>query len=210
MRLWALTSQVVPFLTLPPFKCAFQSSFLFEYYLFSNTPLSSHLLNSAPLSPSMSSLQDILFFHLCRSPIIMRPLWKLFSSSIWAGCLLQWNHILRNPCISHHLQNLPFRSVSHYNETILRNLCISQPFIWAGRTLQQDHFEKSLCFSLGQVAQYNKTTLKNLCIFYHFEKSTHFSSLWKICEFFTWAGHLLQQDQFEKSLYFSQPSKLFI
>jgi len=99
-------------------------------------------------------------FHLGRSPIIIRPLWKLFSSSIWASYPLQF---LRNPCISHHLQNLPFGLVTHYNETILRNLRVSHHFkkslyfsslwkifmffTWACRPLQQNHFEKSLYFS---------------------------------------------------------------
>jgi hypothetical protein len=58
--------------------------------------LSSRLLNSVPSSPIMSSLQNILvyliLFHLGMSPITIRPLRKLYSSSIWAGCPLQWNH----------------------------------------------------------------------------------------------------------------------
>jgi len=61
--------------------------------------------------------------------------------------------VFRNPHISHHLQKI---------------------FTWAGRPLQQDHFEKSLYFSL----------------------------LKKLFSFFTWAGRPLQQDHFEKSSYF--------
>jgi hypothetical protein len=51
--------------------------------------------------------------------------------------------------------------------------------------------------SPGKVAHYNKTTLKNLCIFHHFEKSSQPSKP------FIWAGRPLQQDHFEKYVYFS-------
>jgi len=56
-----------------------------------------------------------------------------------------------------------------------KSLYFSKPFIWAGRPLQQDHFEKSL----------------------------YFSPLEKKTVFFTRAGRPLQQDHFEKSLHFS-------
>jgi hypothetical protein len=52
--------------------------------------------------------------------------------------------------------------------------------------------------------------LKNLCIFHHFEKSLHFSPLWKIFMLFTWAGCPLQQDHFKKFLYFSPLWKISV
>jgi len=54
--LWALIYRVVRFLTIPPFKCVFQSSSPFGSHPFLNAPLSSYLLNSTPSSPIMSSL----------------------------------------------------------------------------------------------------------------------------------------------------------
>ena len=98
VRLWALTSQVVRFLTLPPFECAFQPSFPFESYLFLNAPLSFHLLNSA------------LWTLSCR-------LFKTFYFT-WVGHLSQ-SDFFEN---SFHLLS---RLVAHYNETTLRNPCIS-------------------------------------------------------------------------------------
>ena len=98
------------------------------------------------------------------------------SSIFWVGYLLQWNHSLKNPCISHHLQNLSF----------LGRLPITvKPFYIKPFWEILAFLTPSKLFSSGQVAHYNKTTLKNLCIFHHFEKSLHFSTLWKISAFFT-------------------------
>ena len=133
-------------------------------------------------------------FHLGRSPIIIRPLWKLFSSSIWAGCPLQWNHLLRNPCISHHLQNLPFGLVAHYNETIFE---------------KSAHFSPPpKCFHLGRSPIITRPLWK-ISAFSPLWKISAFSPLWKIFVFFTWTGRPLQQDHFEKSSHFSSLWKIF-
>ena len=65
--------------------------------------------------------------------------------------------ILRNSCISHHLQNLLSGQVAHYNKITLKNLCIFH------------HFEKSL---------------QNLCIFHLGRSPITTRPLWKIFVFF--------------------------
>ena len=141
------------------------------------------------------------------------------KSSIWAGCPLQWNHFekslhfaplwkifvffttLKNLRVFH-LSRSPITTRSLWKNftffTTLKNLCIFH------------NFEKSSCFSPGQVPHYNKITLKKFYIFYNVEKSLHFSQLWKIFVFFTWAGPPLQQDHFEKSSYFSSLWKISV
>ena len=176
--LWALIPWIVCFLTLPPSECAFQPSLPFKSYLFSKAHMSSCLLNNVPLSPIMSSLQEF-FFHMGRSPITIRPFWKFFSSFIWAGCPLQWNH---------------FEKSSYFSS--LWKTC-------AGRPLQQDHFEKSLYFSpfwknLRKIfafftwvgAHYNKTISKN---FFNF----------------LWVGHPWQFDHFKISEFAKEKSSSF-
>ena len=175
------------FLTLPPIECAFQPSFPWGPISFQTLiwALISCIVHHRVLS--CCPFKTFHCFHLGKSPITIRPLWKLFSSSIWAGCPLQFNHLLRNPCISHHLQNLPFRSVAHYNETILKNPRISHHlkiFYLGWLPITMKPFWEIFAFL---------TTSKNLCIFHHGEKSCVFHPgrslittrpLWKISVFF--------------------------
>jgi len=103
-----------------------------------------------------------------RSPITMRPLWEIFLFFTSTGHPLQWDHFEKS------LYFLPGQ-VSHYNETILKNICIFH------LDIQWDHFEKSLHFSSGQVTHYNETIWKNLCILHlggHPWQFDQFKNLW--------------------------------
>jgi hypothetical protein len=126
------------------------------------------------ISVFVISLKNLRVFQMGRSPITIRPLWKI---SVFFTTL-------KNLCFSS-------GQVAHYNKTTLKNLyTIFVFFTWAGRPLQQDHFEKSLYFSpLSKTISTFFTNLKNLCIFHQFEKSLYFSPLWKILVFFTCVSH---------------------
>jgi len=149
--------KVVRFLTLPPFKCALELSFPFERVCEPSFRLSFHLLNSAPSSPIMSSLEKFLYF----------------------GNPLQCDHPEKSLYFS-------TRQVTHYNVTFLKNPRIFPLVIffhWAGNPLQCDQSKKSSYFSTGQVTlqcdlpekssyfstrqvtHYNVTILKNPRIF---------------------------------------------
>jgi len=134
-------------------------------------------------------------FHLGRSPITTRQLWRIFA----------FFTVLRNLRISHHFEKSlyfsPLRKIFIFFTTLinlcifhlgrspittrplLKNICIFRHFkifvfsTWAGRPLQQDHFEESLHFSPFWEIFAFLTTLKNLCIFHHLEKSSYFSPL---------------------------------
>ena len=140
-----------------------------------------------PLSPIMSSLQDISF-HLGRSPITIRPLWKLFSFFIWASCQLQWNHFEKSSYFS------PLWKISVFFTT-LKNLVF---FTWAGRPLQQDRFEKSWYFSPLWKIFIFFTYLKNLCVFHLGRSPITIRPLWKISVFFTTLKNLRIFHHFEK------------
>jgi hypothetical protein len=74
-----------------------------------------------------------------------------------------------------------FGQVTHNNETILKNLYI---------------------FLLGRPPNTKRPPWKSF--FFHPGKSSiTVRPFWKIFAFFTWVGHPLQWDHFEKSLYFS-------
>ena len=174
----------------------------------------------------MSFLQDILFFsHLGRSPIIIKPLWKLFSSSIWAACPLQWNHFEKSLHFSPPPKFSPGQVVQ-YNKTTLNFFCIFHHFEKIFVCFKTFHLGRSPIttrplwkisaffttlknlrnlqnLSSGQVAHYNKTTLKNLCIFHHFEKSFHFLPGQVAHYNKTTLKNLCIFHLFEKSLYFS-------
>jgi len=163
----------------------------------------------------LTTLINLCIFHLGRSPITTRPLWKIFvffttlkSSCFSSGQVAHYNKTtLKNLCIFHYFEKFlhfsplwkifMFFKTFHLGRssittrplwkifaffTILRNLRISHHF-W--KIFVFFPTLKSSCFPPGQVAHYNKTTLKNLCIFHRFEKSSHFSPLWKIFVFFT-------------------------
>ena len=183
-----------------------------------SSPISFWTLIWAPISwivhlraLSYHPFKTFHLFHLSRSPIIIRPLWKLFHLPF--GSVPRYNKtILRIPCISHHLQNLLFGPVARYNETILRNLCISHHLFifhlgWLPITMKS--FWEFIAFLTtsknvtGQVANYNKTTLKNLRIFHLYEKSSCFSS-----EQVAYYNKIILKNlcifhHFEKSLYWS-------
>jgi len=174
----------------------------------------------------MSFLQDILFFsHLGRSPIIIKPLWKLFSSSIWAACPLQWNHFEKSLHFSPPPKFSPGQVVQ-YNKTTLNFFCIFHHFEKIFVCFKTFHLGRSPIttrplwkisaffttlknlrnlqnLSSGQVAHYNKTTLKNMCIFHHFEKSFHFLPGQVAHYNKTTLKNLCIFHLFEKSLYFS-------
>jgi hypothetical protein len=86
--------------------------------------------------------------------------------------------------------HFPSGQVAHYNKTTLKNLCIFHHFkifvffTWAGRPLQQDHFEESLHFSLFWEILAFLTTLINLCIFHLGRSPITTRPLWKIFVFF--------------------------
>jgi len=172
----------------------------------------------------MSSLQDISF-HLGRSPITIRPLWKLFSSFIWAGCPLQWNYFEKSLHFSPPLKFFclgwlpiimkPFWEILAFLTTFktfhLGRSPITTRSLWKicvfFATLKNlcifHHFENSFHFSPEQVTHYNKTTLKNLCIFHLFEKSLYFSPGQVALYNKTTLKNLRIFHHFEMSLYFS-------
>ena len=173
------------FLTLPPFERAFEphplgrafsnlTSFWVRLWAlissasfsprFPSSPISFRTLIWAPISwimrlraLSCCPFKTFLLFHLGRSPIIIKHLWKLYSSSIWVGCPLQWNH---------------FEKSSHFSppsKSSIRTHLGKSP-------IKTRPFWKIFVFF---------TTLKNLGIFHYFEKSLHFSPLWKVLMLFT-------------------------
>jgi hypothetical protein len=87
VRLWALTSQVVYFLTLPPFECTFEPSLTFFWV---GHPL--QLDHSPCFYLGRPPVTMRPFRHLGRSPITTQPLY-LFHFSI--GHSLQLDH---SPC----------------------------------------------------------------------------------------------------------------
>jgi len=138
------------------------------------------------------------------------------SSHFPSGQVAHYNKTtLKNLCIFHHFWEI-FAFL-----TTLKNPCIFYPFgkslcfsplrkiykifTWAGRPLQQDHFEKSLHFSpLWKISAF---FTKNLRVF-HLGRSpiTMRPPLWKIIIFFIsvknlcvfrWVGHPWQFDHFK-------------
>jgi hypothetical protein len=101
-------------------------------------------------------LMNLCIFHLGKSPITTRPLWKIFVFFI----------TLKSSCFSP-------GQVAHYNKTTLKNLCIFH------------RFEKSLHFSSLWKIFIFFTTLMNLCIFHLGRSPITTRPLWKISAFFT-------------------------
>ena len=184
-------------------------------------PITVKPFSMKPFWEILAFLTPSKLFHPGRSPITTRPLWKISTF---------FKHFEKSPHFS------PLRKIFMFFTT-LRNLHISHNFE------NFCIFEKIFVFfqnlSPVQVAHHHKIILKNLCIFHHFEKSSHFSPLWKflcfwkifvffitchlgrspittrplwkknLCIFSPFLRKFRISHHFEKSLYFSTLWKIF-
>jgi len=161
---------------------------------FLSAHLSYHLLDSIALSPILSSLQDIssqilsssksYFSTWSRSPIIIKPLWKIFIFFTTSKNLCNFT-LGRLPITIRPLWKIIHIFLPLWNLCIfyLGRSTITMRILWKIIHIFH-HFKKSLHVSPGQVAYYNENTLKN---------HLYFSSLWIFFfVFFTWVGHPLQ------------------
>ena len=121
VRLWALTTWVMRFLTLPPFECTIEPS----------------------LIPGKSPITIRPFLHLGRSPITTRP---LFFFSFWVGHPLQWDH--SSTWVGHPLQHDHSSFFSFWVGHPLQFDHSPCFFIWVGHPLQRDHFSTRVGYPL--------------------------------------------------------------